>query len=151
LSGRRSKKPIHDGSQKNELNGYKKIIDASLYIGNIAPDPGKIVCSLHPIENTQIFSAVPCSYGGLFHPGCWYRVLCNAHHLRELERAKDQDQQYWADTLQTFLIELNTQVKDNGGALNQEQADAVRIEYRALLMEGEVEALHKTWPEPNWK
>jgi hypothetical protein len=32
--------------------------------GNIAPDPGKIVCSLHPIENTQIFSAVPCSYGG---------------------------------------------------------------------------------------
>jgi hypothetical protein len=22
------------------------------------------------IENTQIFSAVPCSYGGLFHPGC---------------------------------------------------------------------------------
>jgi hypothetical protein len=39
----------------------------------------------------------------------------------------------------TFLIELNTQVKDNGGALDQEQADAVRIEYRALLMEGEVE------------
>jgi transposase len=37
-------------------------------------------------------------------------VLCNVHHLRELERAKDQ-----------------------------EQADAVRIEYRALLMEGEVE------------
>jgi hypothetical protein len=34
---------------------------------------------------------------------------------------------------------LNTQVKDNGGALDQEQADAVRIEYRALLMEGEVE------------
>ena len=66
-------------------------------------------------------------------------VLCNAHHLRELERAKDQDQQYWADTLQTFLIELNTQVKDNGGALDQEQADAVRIEYRALLIEGEVE------------
>jgi hypothetical protein len=23
LSGRRAKKPIHDGSQKNELNGYK--------------------------------------------------------------------------------------------------------------------------------
>jgi hypothetical protein len=22
LSGRRAKKPIHDGSQKNELNGY---------------------------------------------------------------------------------------------------------------------------------
>jgi hypothetical protein len=42
--------------------------------GNIAPDPGKIVCSL-PIENTQIFSVVPCSYGGLFHPGCWARNL----------------------------------------------------------------------------
>jgi transposase len=27
----------------------------------------------------------------------------------------------------------------DGGALDQEQADAVRIEYRALLMEGEVE------------
>jgi hypothetical protein len=26
LSGRRAKKPIHDGSQKNELNGYKTIV-----------------------------------------------------------------------------------------------------------------------------
>ncbi|GAG70072.1 unnamed protein product, partial [marine sediment metagenome] len=66
-------------------------------------------------------------------------VLCNAHHLRELERAKEQDQQYWADILQTFLIELNTQVKENGGALNQEQADAARKEYRDLLREGETE------------
>jgi len=66
-------------------------------------------------------------------------VLCNAHHLRELERAKEQDQQYWADILQAFLIELNTQVKDNGGALDQEQADAARKEYRDLLIKGEGE------------
>lgn len=66
-------------------------------------------------------------------------VLCNAHHLRELERAKEQDQQTWADALQTFLIEINDQVKENGGALNQEQADAVREDYRNLLTEGEVE------------
>jgi hypothetical protein len=54
------------------------------------------------IENTQICSAVPCSYGG------------------ELARAKVQDQQYFSDTLQTFLIELNSLVKDNGGVLDQE-------------------------------
>ena len=62
-------------------------------------------------------------------------VLCNAHHIRELECAKEQDQQQWAEKLQIFLIELNTRVKENGGALNQEQTDAVREEYRELLTE----------------
>jgi len=66
-------------------------------------------------------------------------VLCNAHHLRELERSKEQDQQYWADALQTFLIELNTQVKNNGGVLNKEQAEIVKKEYRELLTAGETE------------
>jgi hypothetical protein len=31
LSGRRAKKPIHDGSQKNELNGYRELIVSILY------------------------------------------------------------------------------------------------------------------------
>jgi hypothetical protein len=79
--------------------------------GNIAPDPGKIVCSLHRSKTPRYF------------------LLYLAH----------TEVSFTLVALQTFLIELNTQVKDNGGALDQEQADAVRIEYRALLMEGEIE------------
>jgi hypothetical protein len=35
LSGRRAKKPIHDGSQKNELNGYVTSVDYVITICQI--------------------------------------------------------------------------------------------------------------------
>jgi hypothetical protein len=38
----------------------------------------------------------------------------------------------WADTLQTFLIELNTHVKENSGALDQEQADVPWVIFRKI-------------------
>jgi transposase-like protein len=34
-------------------------------------------------------------------------ALCNAHHLRELERAWEQDHQQWAKEMQAFLIDLS--------------------------------------------
>jgi transposase len=37
-------------------------------------------------------------------------ALCNAHHLRELQRAFEQDEQLWAKTMQNFLLSLNAEV-----------------------------------------
>jgi hypothetical protein len=34
LSGRRAKKPIHDGSQKNELNGYGALNELKELLGD---------------------------------------------------------------------------------------------------------------------
>jgi len=71
-------------------------------------------------------------------------ALCNAHHLRELTRAYEQDKQQWAKEMEQFLRELNQTVDQAGGALGREEAQAVRKNYRALLKKSEMEC-----PPPN--
>jgi len=43
--------------------------------------------------------------------------LCNAHHLRELERAWEQDKQTWARDVRDLLFEINMAADDAGGCL----------------------------------
>jgi transposase len=57
-------------------------------------------------------------------------VLCNAHHIRELDRASEQDNQQWAERLKELLLEINKAVSDAGGQLNGMKSDAFRIKYR---------------------
>ena len=68
-----------------------------------------------------------------------YHALCNAHHLRELERAWEQDQQQWAKQTQALLVEINKAVDAAGGVLNTPEANAFRERYRQLLKEAETE------------
>lgn len=66
-------------------------------------------------------------------------ALCNAHHLRELTRAHEQDEQEWANKMQLFLEELNSAVQDAGGCLDQVSAEDYRRRYREILTQAEVE------------
>ena len=70
-------------------------------------------------------------------------ALCNAHHLRELERAWEQDGQQWAKRMKTLLEEINSKVIDAGGALNIEKSREFRETYRKLLKQADIEC-----PEP---
>ncbi len=65
--------------------------------------------------------------------------LCNAHHLRELERAWEQDKQEWARDIRDLLIQINKAVDDAGGQLST--ADSVRYkqQYRESLEKAEKE------------
>lgn len=65
--------------------------------------------------------------------------LCNAHHLRELQRAWEQDKQEWARDAKALLLEVNTAVDDAGGRLTPEASLEFRKRYRELLKEGEKE------------
>lgn len=65
--------------------------------------------------------------------------LCNAHHIRELERAWEQDKQKWAKKMQTFLVELNKATDKAGGELNKDEQDKYRKKYRAILAKGDEE------------
>jgi len=65
--------------------------------------------------------------------------LCNAHHLRELERAWEQDKQQWAKQMQTLLCEMNAAVHDAGGSLTTEAGQAFRKRYRTLLLQADTE------------
>jgi transposase len=66
-------------------------------------------------------------------------ALCNAHHLRELERAWEQDQQQWAKQMQALLIAIAKAVEDAGGRLPPQEAQRRRQQYRKLLGEADTE------------
>jgi transposase len=59
--------------------------------------------------------------------------LCNAHHIRELERAWEQDKQRWAKKMKIFLFKLNKRVKAAGGKLPPQESAQWRLEYRKIL------------------
>ncbi|PFG11828.1 IS66 family transposase [Marinobacter sp. LV10MA510-1] len=65
--------------------------------------------------------------------------LCNAHHLRELERAWEQDDQHWAKAMKVLLIDMNTTVADAGGRLPATDAERWRQRYRQVLEEADSE------------
>jgi transposase len=70
-------------------------------------------------------------------------ALCNAHHLRELTRAWEQDGQQWAQEMKNLLELINRKVNDAGGALNAQESEKYRLKYKAILKQGEIEC-----PEP---
>ena len=70
-------------------------------------------------------------------------ALCNAHHLRELTRAWEQDNQQWAKSMKNLLETINIKVNDVGGALDAQESQKYRLKYRVLLKEAEIEC-----PEP---
>ena len=88
------------------------------------------------------------SYGGTLIHDHWkpyYQLncnhaLCNAHHLRELERAWEQNKQQWAKAMQELLLEINEAVKTAGGKLDVLEADGYRRRYRQLLKKAEEES-----------
>ncbi len=65
--------------------------------------------------------------------------LCNAHHLRELLRAEEQDEQAWAKEMHTLLTELRKAVKAAGGRLQDDDVARWQIKYRALLDKADIE------------
>lgn len=65
--------------------------------------------------------------------------LCNAHHLRELTRAWEQDGQQWAKQMITLLTEINTAVDNAGGCLEPPSSELYRKRFRDLLAEAETE------------
>ncbi|MEY8248466.1 MAG: IS66 family transposase, partial [Bermanella sp.] len=69
--------------------------------------------------------------------------LCNAHHLRELVRAFEQDDQQWAQTMHTFLEDVNISVPESTGKLDEQEALRRRKEYRSILKAADIEC-----PEP---
>lgn len=66
-------------------------------------------------------------------------ALCNAHHLRELERAREQDGQQWAERMSVLLKEINTATHAAGGRLAVAASEHYRQRYRDLLRAAEQE------------
>jgi len=66
-------------------------------------------------------------------------ALCNAHHLRELTRAWEQDEQQWAKHMKTLLEEINRAVNDSSGVLKSDDSEKYRDKYRSILKNADTE------------
>ncbi len=78
-------------------------------------------------------------------------ALCNAHHLRELEWAWEQDAQHWALNMQKLLLDMRHAVEKAGGAVPEEEAQVFRRRYRAILSRADAEVrLPIPNPIPVW-
>jgi transposase len=65
--------------------------------------------------------------------------LCNAHHLRELTFAEEQDHQAWAKHMRELLIAINEAVKASGGNLPDSKSTSYIEQYRATLRQADLE------------
>jgi len=66
-------------------------------------------------------------------------ALCNAHHLRELECAWEQDREQWSKALKDLLEEINRAVHESDGKLDDNESKRYWNRYRALLKNAEIE------------
>jgi transposase len=70
-------------------------------------------------------------------------ALCNAHHLRQLQRAWEQDGQNWAKQMKRLLETINGKLINAGGVLDATESRKYRQKYRDLIHKAEIEC-----PEP---
>jgi transposase len=68
-----------------------------------------------------------------------FHSLCNAHHLRELERAWEQDKQQWAQKMMVLLKEVNKATDEAGGRLDITASEHYRKRSRDLIEEADIE------------
>jgi len=71
-------------------------------------------------------------------------ALCNAHHLRELEWAAEQEKQSWAKELQALLKEASHEKNLSTGCPDPQTSLLFRERYRKILTDAEAEC-----PPPN--
>jgi transposase len=68
-------------------------------------------------------------------------ALCNAHHLRELQRVVEQDKKEWAKKVIDLLKEMNNKVHESStNALSKEKTNQYRQKYDSLLEEAQKES-----------
>lgn len=78
-------------------------------------------------------------------------ALCNAHHLRELQAAIEENPHHtWALKMKDLLLEINEAVQKAGDALSFRQAKAYSKKYNKVLKIGNLEA-PPSFPPPGQK
>lgn len=125
---------LHSASSKlwTQYSAHKKRGCEAMQAGGVIPGFEGILCHDHW---KPYYTYDQCQH-----------ALCNAHHLRELERAFEQDQQVWAMKMQTLLKSINLAVIEQGGQLSTELEHKYRKQYRYRLKQGDIEC---PAPDPN--
>ena len=98
------------------------------------------------LEAMQAINVLPRFTGILVHDHwkAYFRLsclhaLCNAHHLRELAYAHEQENQAWAKRMVELLQTMVHTVNSHPGSLPESQIADFTTQYRALLKDAERE------------
>lgn len=132
IDGKRHWLHCVSNSELTYLYAHKARGTAAMDSGGVLPRFKGIMCHDH----WKPYYSYSCTHS-----------LCNAHHLRELERAIEQDNQEWAKKMQHLLREINTAVDRAGGKLSPEKSKKFWKLYRKIIKEGELECPAPFRPE----
>ncbi len=126
---------INIGGKRHWLHGASNASLTWFY-----PHPKRGTEAMDEIGILPVFKGVLCHdhWKPYYHYPCLH-ALCNSHHLRELERAWEQDHQLWAKEMQELLLDLRKAVEEAGGWLPTDEAERWRRRYRKLLEKAEIE------------
>jgi transposase len=130
---------INIGGKRHWLHGLSNDLWTIYY-----PHGKRGTDAMDEIGVLPIFNGILCHdhWKPYYTYGCSH-ALCNAHHLRELTRAYEQDGQQWALEMKGLLETINRKVADAGGALSAEKSQEYRQKYKDLIEKAEIEC-----PEP---
>jgi len=96
--------------------------------------------AMDDIDILPYFSGVLCHdhWKAYYQYDCSHS-LCNAHHLRELTRAHEQDKQTWAGEMLSFLKKLNKATEKHDGFLQGSVKSYWKRKYFDILEKGDKE------------
>jgi transposase len=132
IDGKRHWLHCVSNNQLTYLYAHKARGTAAMNSGGVIPRFKGVLCHDH----WKPYYSYSCTH-----------ALCNAHHLRELERAIEQDNQQWARKMKDLLVQINTAVDRAGGNLSREESETFRTTYRKTIEEGEAECPAPIRPE----
>ena len=105
------------------------------------PHASRGTLAMNHIGVLPLFNGVLChDHWNAYYTYQCEHSLCNAHHIRELTRAFEHDDQEWAEKMRILLLEIKDEVAaTDTGALSEERATLRREQYREILSLGEIE------------
>ncbi len=66
--------------------------------------------------------------------------LCNAHHLRELQKVIDTEEKHqWSKDIKNLLISTNIETQNSGNILSEKRQKQIREEYNNILKTADIE------------
>lgn len=109
------------------------------------PDEKRGSTAMDAMEVLPYFKGVLChDHWKPYYKYACIHALCNAHHIRELKRAYEQDDQKWAKKVEELLKEMNKAVHaSDDGVLPEEDIKDYDSKYMAILEEGKKECPEK--------
>lgn len=114
---------------------------SSAYVTLYHPDEKRGTEAMDRMGILQFYKGILChDHWKPYYKYLFLHALCNAHHLRELKFAFEEDAQEWAKKMHKLLSKMNEEVQaSKNGTLSKERIKYFQKRYRSILNKGKTE------------